>query len=226
VAQRYSDLDETEPRVVDDDAVADDVVTPPVVLRATKGALVALCSTLTVTHLLLVFLFVAPSNSVSKRYSEQINAWIYPLFEQNWLLFAPNPASDKTYIFARTGRPGLSTPTVVDDWFDITAVDRADTEHNPYPSHATQNMLRRAWDAYANTHDGDDVSHNDWSLAREKYLRNIAAQRVAAHSPRPFQLIQLKVVTQPIAPPDATNQTATDSQTRTLPWWNVTPDGS
>lgn len=49
---------------------------------------VFLCLATVLAHAALVFLHVAPSNSVSQRYARQINAWVYPLFEQNWRLFA------------------------------------------------------------------------------------------------------------------------------------------
>lgn len=74
-------------------------------VRAVKAGLrtaVALCLLTTLVHAVLVFLHVAPANPVSKRYSSQINGWVYPLFEQNWRLFAPDPDSFNRKILART----------------------------------------------------------------------------------------------------------------------------
>src|SRR5688572_19547188 len=50
-------------------------------LRAAAGVVVAVCLMASLVHVLFVFLHVAPSNEVSRRYSAQINAWIYPFFE-------------------------------------------------------------------------------------------------------------------------------------------------
>ena len=212
--QQHEDLDEAP------------AAKPPQILRLAMGTVVALCLAVTLTHVTLVFLHVAPANPVSERLSKPIDAWVYPLFEQNWLLFAPNPESSNTQILARTGWQTAAGDDQVSSWYDISEMDKADTTHNPFPSHTTQNMLRRAWSAYLGSHGDDDVSYDDWSLLRQKYLRNLAAQRVTAHSPQPFQVIQLKVVTRPIAPMNPDDADQTDPYTRVLPWWNVTSDGS
>lgn len=193
------------------------------------GAVAALCVLATLAHVLLMFLHVAPPNPISQRYSAQIDAWIYPLFEQNWKLFAPVPESSNAQIFARTGWVTASGERQASDWIDISSVDNADTRHDPYPSRTTQNMLRLAWANYVSTHGDNDAADDDWALLRAKFLRNVAVQRVRARSPRPFEAIRLKVVTRPIPPPSTGNagQTdATETYTRILPWWNVTPDGS
>lgn len=44
-------------------------------------------------HALAAFLFVAPSNTIMKDHGPAIRGYIYPEFEQNWKLFAPNPSS-------------------------------------------------------------------------------------------------------------------------------------
>ena len=218
--QRHATHDDIEPRTGED---ASAKKTPA--SRRFVGAIAALCVAVALTHVLLVFLHVAPSNPISQRYSKLIDNWVYPFFEQNWLLFAPNPEAIKTRIFARTEGQTASGGRQISNWYDISAADKADITHNPFPSHTTQNMLRRSWLAYQDSRGDDDVSANEWAMVREKYLRNIAVQRFTAHDPRPFQKIQLKVVTQPIAPPDAGDTAQTESYTRTLPWWNVTPDG-
>jgi hypothetical protein len=63
---------------------------------------VFLCLTTALIHVLLVFLHVAPPNPLSQQYSRQVNAWVFPLFEQNWRLFAPDPESVNRQISART----------------------------------------------------------------------------------------------------------------------------
>lgn len=209
--QRYGDVDETE---------------PPRALRVTKGAVAALCAAVALTHVLLVFLHVAPLNPISQRYQKQIDAWVYPLFAQNWLLFAPNPDANHTQIFARTSWTTAGGHREVSDWFDISAADKAEVKHDPYPSRTAQHMLRRAWTAYQTSHEEDETPRNGWAPIGEKYLRNIAVQRAAAFSPHPFQAIRLKVVTQPIESPNPAQTYSTEPYTRVLPWWNVTPDGS
>jgi hypothetical protein len=196
-------------------------------LRTAVGVVAALFLAVSLVHVMLVFLYVAPSNEVSQRYSKQINMWIYPLFEQNWRLFAPDPASVTQQISARTIGTTSDGTRQVSGWFDLTAVDDAAIHHDVFPSHTSQNMLRRAWDVYVESHGNDDQSHTDRALMLQEYLRNIAVDRVVSARHSTFEAIQLRVVTRPIAasatsagspPPAPTN-------TRYLPWWEVAPDG-
>ncbi|GGX38277.1 DUF5819 family protein [Streptomyces chryseus] len=199
--------------------------------RALKAGLrttVALCLVTTLAHVVLVFLHVAPANTVSKRYTPAINAWVYPYFEQNWRLFAPDPDSVNRQILVRTAHTGTDGSVEVSSWFDLTAVDNSAVEHNPFPSHTTQNLMRRAWTSYTETHGGDDKARTERAVMIQKYLTNIAADRVAAHTSGPFDFIQLRVVTQPIPAPGAvtSGSPGTPAETRLLPWWKVTTHGN
>jgi hypothetical protein len=191
---------------------------------------VALCLATALVHVVVVFLHVAPSNSISQRYAQYINAWVYPLFEQNWRLFAPDPDSVNRQISARTAHTAPDGSVEVSEWFDLTAVDHSAVEHNPFPSHTTQNMLRRAWTSYLESHGGDDEPYSDHAVLMQEYLRNIAADRVADHGGGEFEHIQLRVVTRPIPAPgtaDADRSAPPEPiETRLLPWWKVNPDGS
>ncbi|WP_328958265.1 DUF5819 family protein [Kitasatospora purpeofusca] len=196
-------------------------------LRASVGIVAALCMVVALVHVVMVFLFVAPSNEVSKHYGKYINAWIYPLFEQNWRLFAPDPQSVTQQISARTLHTSPEGSREVSDWFDLTAVDDSAVNHNVFPSHASQNMLRRAWDVYAASHGNDDRSKSERALMLQKYLRNIAVSRVSADRHDAFEEIQLRVITRPIAADtSAGRRPDTPTRTRSLPWWKVASDGN
>ncbi|MEZ0067132.1 hypothetical protein ABIA32_003145 [Streptacidiphilus sp. MAP12-20] len=186
---------------------------------------VAVCVMVTVTHLVLLFLYVAPTNTISTQYEQQINAWIYPYFEQNWRLFAPDPQSAQQQVSARTARTAPDGSTQVSDWVDLTAVDDAAIKHDPFPSHTSQNMLRRAWSAYLESHGDSDTSHSERARMLQEYLLNIAAQRLAARGDRTFDAVQLRVITTSIGPAPAqvsgTRPAQTPSNTRYLPWWQV-----
>jgi hypothetical protein len=203
--------------------------TAPRVLRVVTGAIAGLCAAIALAHVALLFLHVAPPNPVSQRLQKPIEAWVYPFFEQNWLLFAPNPNAYNTRIFARAGWTTETGGRGTTDWVDISSSDIAGTKHSLYPSRATQAMLRRAWVSYTTAHGEDEVSHSEWALIRAEYLRNIAVQRIRERSDHPFQTIRLKVVTYTIAPPETAGAAPTvpaEPFTRTLPWWNATSDGS
>ncbi|MFG2573263.1 DUF5819 family protein [Streptomyces sp. NPDC048481] len=198
--------------------------------RALKAGLyttVAFCLAVSFVHVILVFLHVAPANTVSKRYSPLVNSWVYPFFEQNWRLFAPDPESVNRQILARTAHTLPDGSAQVSPWFDLTAVDRSAVEHHPFPSHTAQNMLRRAWAGYVDSHGGDDKAHTDRALMMQKYLSNIATERAATREGGTFDFIQLRVVTLPIPVPGAAagNRQPTPVENRLLPWWKVTRHG-
>ncbi|GAP50394.1 DUF5819 family protein [Streptomyces azureus] len=200
---------------------------PPGSVRALKAGLcaaVVLCLVTSVVHVLMVFLHVAPANSVSKRYSPQITAWVYPYFEQNWRLFAPDPDSVNRQILVRTAHTRSDGSAQVSSWFDLTAVDSSAVEHHVFPSHTAQNMLRRAWGGYVDSHGGDDTARTERAVMMRKYLSNIAADRVAAHNGGSFDFVQLRVVTLPVAAPGPAvgDRPPTPVESRLLPWWKVT----
>ncbi|MFJ9080135.1 DUF5819 family protein [Streptomyces sp. NPDC102278] len=205
--------------------------TSPRGIRALKAGLhtaVVLCLVAALIHVVMVFLHVAPSNPVSRRYAAQVNGWVYPLFEQNWRLFAPDPDSANRKILVRTAHTDSDGSVRVTPWFDLAAVDHSAVDHNVFPSHTSQNLLRRAWTSYVETHGGSDTARSERAAMLQTYLRNIAADRVAAHNDGgPFEFIQLRVVTLPVAAPGtpAGNSPPVPTEDRLLPWWKATSHG-
>ena len=201
---------------------------PSPLLGAVTGAAVVLCLAVALLHVIVVFLHVAPSNPVSQRYSTQINGWIYPVFEQNWRLFAPDPESVTRQILVRTAHTAPDGTQQISDWFDLTAVDHSSVEHDVFPSHTAQNMLRRAWSLYVEFHGTTDQSSSERALMMQQYLRNIAVDRLVEHRDSPFEAIQLRVITRPIAAPSATgsadSRVLPPTETRDLPWWKTGTD--
>lgn len=211
---------------------------PVKVLKAGTGAAVVLCLATALVHVLLVFLHVAPPNPLSQQYSRQVNAWVLPLFEQNWRLFAPDPESVNRQISARTMHTAPDGSQELSDWFDLTGVDNSAVRHQVFPSHTAQNMLRRAWSSYLETHGGDDQPRSQRALMIQQYLTNIAADRISGHRGGAFESVQLRVTTVPIAAPAAPAASAaaggpgsatvapTPADTRYLPWWKVDSHGN
>ncbi|WTK67904.1 DUF5819 family protein [Streptomyces sp. NBC_01515] len=205
---------------------------PLILLKAGTSAAVALCLATALVHVLLVFLHVAPPNPLSRQYSRQVNAWVFPLFEQNWRLFAPDPESVNRQISARTMHTARDGRVRVSGWFDLSGVDNSAVRHDVFPSHTAQNMLRRAWSSYLETHGGDDRPRSERALMMQKYLTDIAAARIADHRGGTFESVQLRVITIPIAAPaegpgPGSSAAAPKSvETRYLPWWKVTSHGN
>ncbi|MFJ6797573.1 DUF5819 family protein [Streptomyces sp. NPDC091268] len=186
---------------------------------ALGGAAVAACG-----HLAFVFLHVAPTNTVSKRYARAVDDWIYPEFEQNWKLFAPNPLQQNIAVEVRAQVRGADGVLVTGDWRDLSAEDGAAIRHSLLPSHTEQNELRRAWDFFTGSHDEDNEPNGERGALSEEYLRRIALERLAARK-RPGDVIvriQLRSATTAVAAPKWSDE-KTDTQTyyRELAWWTV-----
>jgi hypothetical protein len=173
-----------------------------------------------------LFLAVAPANSVSKEYRSQVDAVVYPEFEQNWKLFAPDPLQRNVAVDARVQTIGADGRVATGEWRALTAEDWAAIRHDPAPSHLDQNLLRRAWDFYESTHgdgDGRAAAGSRGQLA-EQYLERIALQRIGPGGDRVIQ-VQLRATVTAVAPPRwSSEQVDTAPHVRELPWWPVQPE--
>ncbi|MEV7025997.1 DUF5819 family protein [Kitasatospora sp. NPDC093558] len=181
---------------------------------------------LTATGLFLgaVFLHVAPANTVSRQYREQIDGVVYPEFEQNWKLFAPNPLQQNVSLDARVRTVADGGATDTRDWLGLTAQDIAAIRGNPAPSHVDQNLLRRAWDFYDGSHNPqDETLTNTRGKLAEEYLKRIALQRIGRSvDGRRILEIQFRVTSATVPPPSWSGEAAPpEPKVRELPWWPV-----
>lgn len=87
-----------------------------------------------VGHVAMVFLHVAPDNTVSKEYSEEVGDWVFPEFEQNWKLFAPNPLQQNIAVEVRAEVDRADGSRATTGWINLTAEDAAAVRGNPSPA--------------------------------------------------------------------------------------------
>lgn len=194
--------------------------------RLILAAVIVVVTMAIVVHLLLVFLYLAPPNAISRQYRELVNGYIYPEFDQNWKLFAPNPLQGNITVHARAEvrTPDGSRRTT--DWVSLTAKDIGRIRNNPAPSHAYQNLLRQAWDFYTKTHDAKGMAIGLRGELSEAYVRRITANRLG---PRRLggQVVKVQIYSMytPISPP-AWSDESPDTRTtyQTLPWWPVSKE--
>ncbi|MFD5200848.1 DUF5819 family protein [Streptomyces sp. NPDC058375] len=196
--------------------------TPYQVVAALALSLIGL---LACTQVAMVFLHVAPSNTVTKEHGKTIDRWIYPEFEQNWKLFAPNPLQQNVAVHVRAdvlGADGRRTTR----WMNLTHEDAKGIRGNLFPSHVDQNELRRGWDFYVNSHDSENRPNGLRGDLSERYVRRIAMLRLSERDyGGTIERIQLRSATSSIAPPPwSTEKISTRPVYRVLPWWTVTPD--
>ncbi|WP_307126083.1 DUF5819 family protein [Streptomyces sp. B1I3] len=175
-------------------------------------------------HLAMVFLHVAPSNTLTKQHGEAISTWIYPEFEQNWKLFAPNPLQQNIAVHVRAevaGSDGRSTTR----WMSLSHEDGEAIRGNPLPSHVHQNELRRAWDFYTGSHDDENRPNGLRGELSERYIRRIVMLRLSEHDyGGTVERIQVRSSVRSVgAPAWSDEKIGTKPNYRVLPWWTVTP---
>ncbi|MFJ6211998.1 DUF5819 family protein [Streptomyces sp. NPDC092296] len=178
----------------------------------------------TAWHLGAVFLDIAPSNTVSQQYRQQVDEWVYPEFEQNWKLFAPNPLQQNIAVEARVQTLGQDGSHHTGQWIGLTAQDVARIRHNPIPGHVDQNLLRRAWDLYSGSHNSNgDATDGQRSELHQQYLKRIVLQRLGREQQGERVVeVQLRAGTTSVSPPPWSSESwATGTSYQETPWWPV-----
>ncbi|REK92042.1 hypothetical protein DY245_01530 [Streptomyces inhibens] len=177
-------------------------------------------------HLVLVFLYVAPPNAISKQFGGLVDGYVYPEFDQNWQLFAPNPLQLNIAVNARAEVELPDGSRRLTGWVGLTAQDIRAIRDNPAPSHAHQNMLRQAWDFYNRTHDAKGRAVGLRGELSEAYVRRIAAHRLGPRRDG-GQVVKVQIYARntPIPPPKWSDQREnTQTGYQVLPWWPVSKE--
>ncbi|MFJ2815073.1 DUF5819 family protein [Streptomyces sp. NPDC087294] len=180
-------------------------------------------------HLGMIFLHVAPSNTLTKQHGKAIDDWVYPEFEQNWKLFAPNPLQQNISVQVRADVGTADGGVRTTGWYDLSAQDGRAIDGNLLPSHTDQNELRRAWDFFVSTHGADNRPTGRRGALSETYLRRIVLLRLArddaAGRGGTVQRVQVRSRTTNVPPPPWSDEKVSDQPMyRMLPWWPVTDD--
>ncbi|MEW1550066.1 DUF5819 family protein [Streptomyces tsukubensis] len=194
--------------------------------QITAAVVLGLVALVAGVHLLFVFLHVAPSNTASKQYDKGIDAWVYPEFEQNWKLFAPNPLQQNIRIQVKAELSTADGGKKTTEWIDLSAGDAAEIRGNLLPSHTLQNLLRRSWDFYTSWHDNQNRSTGPRGELAQTYLKRIVMLKLDQRHGLGAEVerIQVRSETELVKPPSWSKE-KNDSRPvyRVLPWWNVTP---
>ncbi|EGX58401.1 hypothetical protein SZN_17877 [Streptomyces zinciresistens K42] len=190
---------------------------------------VAVVAVTVCVHIGMVFLHVAPPNTITKQNGKAIDDWIYPEFEQNWKLFAPNPLQQNIAVEVRAQVATATGGTRTTRWYDLSAQDGRAIDGNLLPSHTQQNELRRAWDFFVATHDARNKPLGLRGALSESYLRNIVLMRLdrenAAGEGGSLERVQVRSRTTNVPPPRWSDEKISDKPTyRLLPWWWLPED--
>lgn len=193
--------------------------------RVVVAIAVGVVAVAVVVHLAMVFLHVAPANTLSKQQDAAIDEYVYPEFEQNWKLFAPNPLQTNIAVHARAEVVQDDGSTETTDWVDLSAQDGARIRGNPFPSHTAQNTLRRAWDFYVGSHDSDGRSTGMRGELSEEYVKRIVLDRFGVRKDGgTVHRVQVRSATTRVsAPVWSSERFDTEPEYRVVPWWDVDP---
>ena len=177
-------------------------------------------------HIGMVFLHVAPSNTLTKQHGRAVYDWINPEFEQNWMLFAPNPLQQDIAVQVRAEVRSADGAVRTTGWYDLSAQDGKAIDGNLLPSHTQQNELRRAWDFFVTTHDSGNRATGLRGALAETYLRRIVVLRLdrddAAGPGGAVARVQVRSRTTNVRPPEWSTDKVPDTPVyRELPWWTV-----
>jgi hypothetical protein len=179
-------------------------------------------------HLAMMFLHVAPSNTLSKQQSGLIGEYVFPEYEQNWKLFAPNPLQQNIAVQARAQLRTGSGETRTTGWTDLSARDGQAILHNPLPSHTQQNQLRRGWEYFVSSHTAQNRPVGLRGELSGQYIRHIVMDRLNGEWSKDgdrVDRIQVRSMTTAVRPPSwSTEKISTKPAYRVLPWWPVTAD--
>ncbi len=179
--------------------------------RAVLGLAAALVALVTGLQLAAMLLAASPPNTLSQQYRVQLNWWITPWLGQNWKLFGPDPQDTNLTLLARV----RETDGAQSGWVDLTAMDYAAVRHDPMPSHANENELRLAWDAYEKSAPGGAQQ----AMLRQ-YLVNFVIERLSPSIPGTYTAVQLEARNTPMPLPGTTAVPSSNEQD--LPWWTLT----
>ncbi|MET7734964.1 DUF5819 family protein [Streptomyces sp. NPDC005402] len=180
-------------------------------------------------HIGMVFLHVAPPNTMTKQHGRAVDDWVYPEFEQNWKLFAPNPLQQNIAVQVRARIRTADGGSRTTGWYDLSAQDGRAIDGNPLPSHTQQNELRRSWDLFVATHDADNRPVGVRGTLSETYLRRIVVLRLerdhATARGDVLVSVQVRSRTSNVPPPEwSEERVSVQPAYRELPWWAVTAD--
>ncbi|GAA2965792.1 MULTISPECIES: DUF5819 family protein [Streptomyces] len=175
-------------------------------------------------HLAMVFFHVAPSNTLTKQHGNAVDEWVYPEFEQNWKLFAPNPLQQNIAVHVRAevlGPDGRRTT----GWTSLSREDGEAIRGSLLPSHVHQNELRRAWDFYTGSHDEQNRANGLRGELSERYIRRIVMLRLSGRdNGGTVERIQIRSAVTAVGAPEWSDEKIDTRATyRVLPWWTVTP---
>lgn len=179
-------------------------------------------------HLAMMFLHVAPSNTLSRQQGALISDYVYPEYEQNWKLFAPNPLQQNIAVQVRGQLRTENGAVQTTGWTDLTARDGRAILHNPLPSHTQQNQLRRAWELFSSSHNAQNRAVGPRGELSERYIRRLVLLRMESEWARGggrVEQIQVRSQTAAVTPPSWSSEKISDKPVyRVLPWWQVTAD--
>lgn len=171
------------------DAIGDDTTTRGVrggrAVRIVRTATVAAVGVLAAWHIAATFLYATPATPLREAIPEPaLSAYNYPMFDQNWSVFAPDPISADYGIAVRAAvmRDGELVNT---EWVDAAKTELKQLRHNPlspragYAAYGQSLVTKLAYDELSDAekeviaesyYDGEG---DEWAYALERDVLDV-----------------------------------------------------
>jgi len=195
---------------------------------------------LLVLHFSMTLLYVAPRNLISARADKAINSYMLPYFDQDWRLFAPDPAKTDPHILVHAKVVDVNQQEQVTPWLDITSSELTRVRGHWFPDRVSRlsakvagNLTEAAERHEQFESDQQQEPANLQEAPRKKldeaFARALATRAARAQWGERVAEVQIRLVGH-IPPPPAFSEAQDASNPEViqhdLPWWvvdSVTP---
>ncbi|WP_121641151.1 DUF5819 family protein [Virgibacillus sp. Bac330] len=117
-----------------------------------KKIIILFSAFLFLIHFMFTAIYLAPFNPVKAKYGFIVNAYMEPLFSQNWKLFAPNPASSNNQFLVRAQFSNGETT----EWTNLTSFMIEKNYKNRFTPYNRLVRIQRG--AFMSLYQKDDVT--------------------------------------------------------------------
>jgi hypothetical protein len=98
-----------------------------------RSALVVVVA-LVAYHMFSTFLWAAPTSAINDKASPVTSKHMYPVFAQNWQIFAPDPQSVDLRVWVRATTKDASGTETVTEWANLGDIFNAQVRHQVLPT--------------------------------------------------------------------------------------------
>lgn len=192
---------------------------------------------LLIVHFVMTFLYVAPRNLISARADKIVTSYMLPYFDQDWRLFAPDPAKTDPHMLVRAKVVDIRHQERITSWLDITDSELTRVRGHLFPDRVSRlsakvaGSLSEAAEQHAqliSDRQQQPVSFQESPREKldEAFAHVLATRAASAHWGEGVAEVQIRLLGHiPPPPPFSAAQDAGYPEViqHDLPWWLAEP---